>query len=99
MRQLMPLCILLLLLLTKRNPTKIKDPYFQTLYLRLFSNAGCTDRPLVFGLRLLKTYDARPLTAHEFHEKFIETVRFRNDHFGAIMGFGDYVIGDSVISK
>ncbi|GJT39596.1 retrovirus-related pol polyprotein from transposon TNT 1-94 [Tanacetum coccineum] len=30
---------------------------------------------------------------------FIETVRFRNDHFGAIMGYGDYVIGDSVISR
>ncbi|GKG00884.1 hypothetical protein Tco_0305589 [Tanacetum coccineum] len=30
---------------------------------------------------------------------FIRTVRFRNDHFGAIMGYGDYVIGDSVISK
>nr|GEY99332.1 retrovirus-related Pol polyprotein from transposon TNT 1-94 [Tanacetum cinerariifolium] len=28
-----------------------------------------------------------------------ETVRFRNDHFGAIMGYGDYVIGDSVISR
>ncbi|GJS35473.1 retrovirus-related pol polyprotein from transposon TNT 1-94 [Tanacetum coccineum] len=33
-----------------------------------------------------------------FVEKFIGTVRFRNDHFGAIMGYGDYVIGDSVIS-
>nr|GEW11724.1 copia protein [Tanacetum cinerariifolium] len=32
-------------------------------------------------------------------KKFIRTVRFRNDHFGAIMGYGDYVIGDSVISK
>nr|GEU82457.1 retrovirus-related Pol polyprotein from transposon TNT 1-94 [Tanacetum cinerariifolium] len=28
-----------------------------------------------------------------------KTVRFGNDHFGAIMGYGDYVIGDSVISK
>ncbi|GJV24765.1 integrase, catalytic region, zinc finger, CCHC-type containing protein [Tanacetum coccineum] len=27
------------------------------------------------------------------------TVRFENDHFGAIMGYGDYVIGDSVISR
>ncbi|GKD67932.1 integrase, catalytic region, zinc finger, CCHC-type containing protein, partial [Tanacetum coccineum] len=27
------------------------------------------------------------------------TVRFGNDHFGAIMGYGDYMIGDSVISK
>nr|GFB39430.1 integrase, catalytic region, zinc finger, CCHC-type, peptidase aspartic, catalytic [Tanacetum cinerariifolium] len=34
-----------------------------------------------------------------FVKKFIETVRFGNDHFGAIMGYGDYMIGDSVISK
>ncbi|GJS32136.1 integrase, catalytic region, zinc finger, CCHC-type containing protein [Tanacetum coccineum] len=34
-----------------------------------------------------------------FVEKFIGTVRFGNDHFGAIMGYGDYVIGDSVISR
>ncbi|GJT66538.1 integrase, catalytic region, zinc finger, CCHC-type containing protein [Tanacetum coccineum] len=34
-----------------------------------------------------------------FVEKFIRTVRFGNDHFGAIMGYGDYVIGDSVISR
>ncbi|GJX01292.1 integrase, catalytic region, zinc finger, CCHC-type containing protein [Tanacetum coccineum] len=34
-----------------------------------------------------------------FVKKFIGTVRFRNDHFGAIMGYGDYVIGDSMISR
>ncbi|GJW00084.1 retrovirus-related pol polyprotein from transposon TNT 1-94 [Tanacetum coccineum] len=34
-----------------------------------------------------------------FIKKFIRTVRFGNDHFGAIMGYGDYVIGDSVISR
>nr|GEU35412.1 hypothetical protein [Tanacetum cinerariifolium] len=34
-----------------------------------------------------------------FVKKFFETVRFRNDHFGAIMGYEDYVIGDSVISR
>nr|GEX69871.1 integrase, catalytic region, zinc finger, CCHC-type, peptidase aspartic, catalytic [Tanacetum cinerariifolium] len=33
-----------------------------------------------------------------FVKKFIRTVRFGNDHFGAIIGYGDYVIGDSVIS-
>nr|GEZ49707.1 integrase, catalytic region, zinc finger, CCHC-type, peptidase aspartic, catalytic [Tanacetum cinerariifolium] len=58
-----------------------------------------TDRPLVFGFRLLKTYDGGSLTAYEFREKFIGTVRFRNDHFGAIMGYEDYVIGNSVISR
>ncbi|GJR46306.1 retrovirus-related pol polyprotein from transposon TNT 1-94 [Tanacetum coccineum] len=34
-----------------------------------------------------------------FMKKFIGTVRFENDHFGAIMGYRDYVIGDSVISR
>ncbi|GJU46044.1 retrovirus-related pol polyprotein from transposon TNT 1-94 [Tanacetum coccineum] len=34
-----------------------------------------------------------------FMKKLIETVRFENDHFGAIMGYEDYVIGDSVISR
>ncbi|GKC39483.1 retrovirus-related pol polyprotein from transposon TNT 1-94, partial [Tanacetum coccineum] len=34
-----------------------------------------------------------------FVKKFIGTVRFGNDHFGAIMGYGDYMIGDSMISR
>ncbi|GJU91977.1 retrovirus-related pol polyprotein from transposon TNT 1-94 [Tanacetum coccineum] len=34
-----------------------------------------------------------------FMKKFIGIVQFGNDHFGAIMGYGDYVIGDSVISR
>nr|GEZ76985.1 retrovirus-related Pol polyprotein from transposon TNT 1-94 [Tanacetum cinerariifolium] len=34
-----------------------------------------------------------------FIKKFVGTVRFRNDHFGAIMGYGDYVVGESVISR
>nr|GEV49447.1 integrase, catalytic region, zinc finger, CCHC-type, peptidase aspartic, catalytic [Tanacetum cinerariifolium] len=34
-----------------------------------------------------------------FMKKFIGIVRFGNDHFGAIMGYEDYVIGDSVISR
>ncbi|GJY25183.1 retrovirus-related pol polyprotein from transposon TNT 1-94 [Tanacetum coccineum] len=34
-----------------------------------------------------------------FMKNFTRTVRFRNDHFCAIMCYGDYVIGDSVISR
>nr|GEW33969.1 retrovirus-related Pol polyprotein from transposon TNT 1-94 [Tanacetum cinerariifolium] len=34
-----------------------------------------------------------------FVKKFTGTVRFKNDHFSAIMGYGDYVIGNSVISR
>ncbi|GKD89170.1 hypothetical protein Tco_1364677, partial [Tanacetum coccineum] len=30
-----------------------------------------------------------------FVEKFIGSVRFGNDHLGSIMGYGDYVMGDS----
>ncbi|GJT29835.1 integrase, catalytic region, zinc finger, CCHC-type containing protein [Tanacetum coccineum] len=34
-----------------------------------------------------------------FVEKYTGPVRFGNDHLGAIMGYGDYVMGDSVISR
>ncbi|GJT87949.1 hypothetical protein Tco_1069666 [Tanacetum coccineum] len=34
-----------------------------------------------------------------FVEKFIGSIRFGNDHLGAIMGYEDYVMGDSVISR
>nr|GFC85819.1 retrovirus-related Pol polyprotein from transposon TNT 1-94 [Tanacetum cinerariifolium] len=34
-----------------------------------------------------------------FVKKFIGTVRFGNDHFGAIMGYGDCMIDDNVISS
>ncbi|GJV56335.1 integrase, catalytic region, zinc finger, CCHC-type containing protein [Tanacetum coccineum] len=34
-----------------------------------------------------------------FVNKFIGAVRFGNDYFGAIMGYGDNVIGDSMISR
>ena len=65
----MVLCNVMLFLLTKRTPTEIGDPTFQTLHPRLFSNAGRTDRPLVFGHMLLKTYDGESLKAQEFREK------------------------------
>ncbi|GJZ73049.1 hypothetical protein Tco_0637195 [Tanacetum coccineum] len=58
---------------------------------------GRTDCPLGFRFRLLKIYDGGSL--RNFMKKFIEIVRFRNDHFGAIMGYEDYVIGDSMISR
>nr|GEW36531.1 putative ribonuclease H-like domain-containing protein [Tanacetum cinerariifolium] len=86
-------------LLTNWTPIDIGDPSYQTLHSRLFLNAGRADRPLVFGLGLLKTYDRESLTAQEFHEKVHQDSQTRNDHFGAMIGYRDYVIGDSVISK
>nr|GEV35229.1 integrase, catalytic region, zinc finger, CCHC-type, peptidase aspartic, catalytic [Tanacetum cinerariifolium] len=48
---------------------------------------------------LLKTYDEDSSRLMNFVKKFTRTVRFGNDHFGAIICYGDYVIGDSVISR
>nr|GEY55214.1 retrovirus-related Pol polyprotein from transposon TNT 1-94 [Tanacetum cinerariifolium] len=46
-----------------------------------------------------KYLTGNPPRLNNFIKKFIRTVRFGNDHFGAIMGYEDYVIGNSVISK
>ncbi|GJU30682.1 retrovirus-related pol polyprotein from transposon TNT 1-94 [Tanacetum coccineum] len=55
-----------------------------------------TDHLMVFGLRLFKTYDGESLKAQELCEKVHQD---ENNHVGAIMGYGDYMIGDSVVSR
>nr|GFA96469.1 integrase, catalytic region, zinc finger, CCHC-type, peptidase aspartic, catalytic [Tanacetum cinerariifolium] len=52
-----------------------------------YSDSGCSKHMTGDRSRLMN-----------FVKKFIGTVRFGNDHFSAIMGYEDYVIGDSVIS-
>nr|GEW98612.1 retrotransposon protein, putative, Ty1-copia subclass [Tanacetum cinerariifolium] len=47
----------------------------------------------------LKHMTGNRLRLMNFMKKFIGIVRFRSDHFGAIRGYEDYVIGDSVISR
>ncbi|GJT84287.1 hypothetical protein Tco_1058629 [Tanacetum coccineum] len=51
---------------------------------------------MVFGLRLFKTYDGESLKAQELCEKVHQD---GNNQVGAIMGYGDYMIGDSVVSR
>lgn len=58
-----------LCVLTKRTPTVCGAPTFSVIHHCLALNAGRTNRPLVFELRLLKTYDWRSLAAQEFHGK------------------------------
>ncbi|GJW84855.1 hypothetical protein Tco_0158000 [Tanacetum coccineum] len=55
-----------------RTPTEIRDPTYQTLHIHLFSNAGPTDHPLVFGLRMLKTYDGES-TSYKMSEENLPT--------------------------
>nr|GEU68089.1 integrase, catalytic region, zinc finger, CCHC-type, peptidase aspartic, catalytic [Tanacetum cinerariifolium] len=47
--------------------------------------------------RMLKAYDCNLQLLRNFVEKFIETVRFENDHFAAITRYGDYVQGNLTI--
>nr|GEX99780.1 integrase, catalytic region, zinc finger, CCHC-type, peptidase aspartic, catalytic [Tanacetum cinerariifolium] len=54
----------------------------------LYMDSGCSKHMTGDRSRLMN-----------FVKKFIGTVQFGNDHFGAIMGYEDYVIGDSVISR
>nr|GEV38890.1 retrovirus-related Pol polyprotein from transposon TNT 1-94 [Tanacetum cinerariifolium] len=95
----MPLCNLLLVMLTNRTRTKIGDPTFQTLHLCLFSNAGHTIVLWYLDSGCSKQMTGDHSWLRNFMKKFIKIVRFRNDDFGAIMGYRDYVIGDSLISK
>ncbi|GJR40429.1 hypothetical protein Tco_1216113 [Tanacetum coccineum] len=48
----------------KQEPSKSWDPQKPIFHLLLLMNAGCPNRPLVFGLRLLEAHDRRSLSAH-----------------------------------
>ncbi|GKB24631.1 hypothetical protein Tco_0864032, partial [Tanacetum coccineum] len=60
---------------------------------------GCPNCFVVFGLRMLKAYDWRSLSAHQFRSQVLITVKFSNDHITKIMGYGDYQIGNVIISR
>ncbi|GKF79765.1 retrovirus-related pol polyprotein from transposon TNT 1-94 [Tanacetum coccineum] len=51
-------------------------------------NGGRPNCSLVFGLRLTN-----------FVNKFLGTVKFRNDYVAKILGYGDYQIGNATISR
>ncbi|GJR97227.1 retrovirus-related pol polyprotein from transposon TNT 1-94 [Tanacetum coccineum] len=86
-----------------KTPTKLGNQNFQTLQHSMFQMQVV---PFLFirssfGIRsgCFEHMTGNRSKLKNFVEKFIGTVRFGNDHFGAIMGYGDYVIGDSVISR
>ncbi|GKF13777.1 hypothetical protein Tco_0055239, partial [Tanacetum coccineum] len=56
-----------------------------------------TGKKFAFGeIRQLTKLSNAGRTGHAW---FTGSVRFGNDHLGAIMGYGDYVMGDGVISR
>nr|GEU52836.1 retrovirus-related Pol polyprotein from transposon TNT 1-94 [Tanacetum cinerariifolium] len=63
-----------------------------------------TNEPVIPSTRVKDSCCPKHMTGdrsqlRSFVKRFIETVRFGNDHFGAIMAYGDYLIGDNVISR
>ncbi|GKB18594.1 integrase, catalytic region, zinc finger, CCHC-type containing protein [Tanacetum coccineum] len=66
----------------------------RNVHLTKLSVKSRTVHAMVSGLRLFKTYDGNRFNLMNFVEKFIGSVKFRNDHLGAIMGNGDLCYGD-----
>nr|GEX80066.1 retrovirus-related Pol polyprotein from transposon TNT 1-94 [Tanacetum cinerariifolium] len=85
-----------------------EQPRINKSHLRTSNHVDSSSRPKCTVVQIVLWYLDSGCSNHmtgdrspfmNFVKKFIGTVRFGNDHFGAIMGYGDYVIGDSVISK
>nr|GEY21719.1 integrase, catalytic region, zinc finger, CCHC-type, peptidase aspartic, catalytic [Tanacetum cinerariifolium] len=58
-----------------------------------------TDCSLVFGFWILRHIIGDRSKLINYVEKFIVTVRFENDQFAKIVGYGDYKLGDTIISR
>nr|GEU39545.1 hypothetical protein [Tanacetum cinerariifolium] len=91
------------------NKMQVKEqPRTNKSHLRTSNRVDSSSRPKRIVVQIVLWYLDSGCSKHmtrdrsrlmNFVKKFIRTVKFRNDHFGAIMGYGDYVIGDSVISR
>ncbi|GKB80703.1 hypothetical protein Tco_0947598 [Tanacetum coccineum] len=69
-------------------------------HLPLLMNAGHPNCSLVFGLRpALKHLSEIALKLHPYVNKFLGTIKFRNDHVEKILGYGDYQIRNVTISR
>nr|GFA23018.1 hypothetical protein [Tanacetum cinerariifolium] len=60
---------------------------------------ACPNHPLVLGLRLLKAYDRRSLSARQLCTEISWHSKFGNDHVAKIMGYGNYQIENVTISR
>ncbi|GJT65690.1 retrovirus-related pol polyprotein from transposon TNT 1-94 [Tanacetum coccineum] len=85
---------------TTSNLVETQEPAIKMFHLLLLlSMIGCPGCPLVSGLRMLKTYDRDRSQLMNFVSKFMGTVRFRNDQVAKIIGYGDYQLGNVIISR
>nr|GEW32435.1 hypothetical protein [Tanacetum cinerariifolium] len=91
--------ILIFYLLTKKNLINLGDPQFSMFHLPLLMNSSCLNCSLVFRLWLLQAYDEDRSQLINFINKFLGIVKFENDHMAKIIGYGDYQIGNVIISR
>nr|GFB96085.1 retrovirus-related Pol polyprotein from transposon TNT 1-94 [Tanacetum cinerariifolium] len=57
------------------------------------------DYPIHCRLWVLKAHDGKSQPSHYFVEKFLGTVKFRNDQIAPILGYGDMVHGAITIKR
>ncbi|GJX40603.1 retrovirus-related pol polyprotein from transposon TNT 1-94 [Tanacetum coccineum] len=83
-------------LLTSGNSQKVNspvsggvgEPYVVVQIVLWYLDSGCSRHMTGDRARLIN-----------FVDKFIGTVRFGNDEYAAIIGYGDYKLGDTIISR
>ncbi|GJR24027.1 retrovirus-related pol polyprotein from transposon TNT 1-94 [Tanacetum coccineum] len=95
--RLRTLILIILTVMRSRMQKRFLWPIFPTMVLTL-SQSICPDFS-VSGLRMFKTYDKEPLSAHELVVNLCYKFRFGNDHIARIMGYGDYQLGNVTISR
>ncbi|GJY02327.1 retrovirus-related pol polyprotein from transposon TNT 1-94 [Tanacetum coccineum] len=87
-------------MLTTRNPIILGDPMLQIFHILLL--LSCQVVRIV--LWYLDSGCSKHMTRNRsqlmnFVSKFLGTVRFGNDHIARIMGYGDYQLGNVIISR
>ncbi|GJS03302.1 retrovirus-related pol polyprotein from transposon TNT 1-94 [Tanacetum coccineum] len=87
-------------MLTTRNPIKLGDP-MQQIFHRLLLLSWQVVQIVLWYLdsRCSKHMTGNRSQLMNFVSKFLGTVRFGNDQIARIMGYGDYQLGNVVISR
>nr|GEV88862.1 retrovirus-related Pol polyprotein from transposon TNT 1-94 [Tanacetum cinerariifolium] len=83
----------------KWKPTSITFNIVDILSSSSLVMTSCPDCTLVSGLRMFETHDRNRSKLMNFFSKFLGTVRFGNDQIARIMGYGDYQLGNVIISR
>ncbi|GJS61881.1 retrovirus-related pol polyprotein from transposon TNT 1-94 [Tanacetum coccineum] len=97
--------MLILLVQGKLKNLNVEDRLAFGVFLRMFTRNIVIQRRVVqIVLWYLDSGCSRHMTGDRarlinFVEKFIGTVRFGNDEYAAIVGYGDYKLGDTIISR